>query len=203
VLFTLVVTAVALFLAAVTRRPLTELLEFHFRALPALWSGITLHLLLSLPQLEPLFAARPWPGFLPLGGASYILSLSLLVVFAWLNRRVLGVSVIGVGLLMNAAVIAGNGGQMPVDPVQLAAKGALEEEMAIQARGLWSSHAIMVEESRLAFLGDWILVRGPMGYEPILSPGDLVISAGIFVFFMVIPEHRRRPIFFSSRNRMR
>jgi hypothetical protein len=202
-MFFISATVLAVALAALSRRPLHGLLEREVRAIPILWAAVGLHLLFLVPALQPLTSSVLWPAIPQLGGLMYIASLSLLVVFAWRNRHILGVLVIGAGLLMNTVVIAGNDGQMPVDPVQLAAWGYLEEELEIQASGRWSSHTIMGDETNFWFLGDWLLAPIPFRNPVIASPGDYVIAAGILLFFMVIPEARRRRPLMMPRNQAR
>ncbi len=178
----------SLALALITRRPLWALLRRRFRLLGLLWLGAGLHVAFAIPLMSPYVAERPVPGLPPIGGLLYVGSLSVLLLFAWLNRRHLGVAVIGLGLLMNAIVIASNGGQMPIDPSQLAAKGALEETLAITNAGKWDPYVVESANTRLGFLGDWISIPRPLIGPVILSPGDLVIAAGILLFFVVIPE---------------
>jgi hypothetical protein len=183
-------TLLAVVTAALTRRPLPALLDREFRYLPVLWIGIALHILLALPLMAPLLLLTPWPGLVPAGGLLYVTSLSLLVAFSLLNLQVLGVRVIGIGLLLNVAVIAANGGQMPVQAAQLGVDTVAEELQAFSTRGVWSSHTLMDDGTLLGLLGDWIHMSTPFGHQLLLSPGDVVIVAGILLFFMVIPEAR-------------
>lgn len=185
------VALLSLAVALVARRPLGGLVGRRFRRVGVLWLAIGLHLLLVPPELAGLLASTPWAGLPPVGGSMYTASLSLLVAFVWLNRRVSGLPLIGLGLMLNTLVIALNGGQMPVDPAQLAAKGGLNELLEMEMMGQWSTFSVMGEETRLAFLGDWLPVPMPFRDPVILSPGDLLIAAGVVAFFLVIPEARR------------
>ncbi len=184
------VALIGLMLAAVTRRPLSFLLVRRFRWIGLLLMGLGLQLLMVLAASGPFLSTPTLPGFPQAGGVLYITSLGLLLVFAWLNRRGLGIAVMGVGLLMNAVVIAANGGQMPVDPGQMAAQGSLDKMVAEETAGTWTAHAQIGPATRLAFLGDSVLLRAPqpLTRSVIVSPGDLVIAAGILLFLMVIPE---------------
>lgn len=187
------VALTALILALVVRRPVARLADRRFRRAELLWLGVALHLAFVPPVLNPLLSITPLPGLPPVGGVLYVFSLSLLAVFAWLNRGVPGVLLIGLGLLMNALVIALNCGRMPVDPGLLEAKGDLEEMLAMEAAGRWSTWTIMGEDTLLSFLGDWLLVPRPIVGPGALSPGDIVIAAGVVFFFMVIPEAAESP----------
>jgi hypothetical protein len=183
------VVLIGLILAIVARRPLGTLLAQRFHRTSLLWLGIGAQLLFVPSALHPVLSASIFPGLPKIGGLLYISSLALVLGFALLNRRTVSIAVIGLGLLMNAAVIAANGGQMPVDPIQLAAQGTLDEMVAEEADGGWSVHSTMGDGTRLAFMGDWVMltVPRPVGKSVILSPGDVVIACGILMFLLVIP----------------
>ena len=184
------VVLIGLALALVTRRPLGNLLARKFDRIELLLLGLGLQLLLAPTALAPILSTSTAPGLPRVGGLLYVGSLVSLLVFAWLNRRCLGVAVMGVGLLMNTAVIAANGGQMPVSPDQMAVQGSLNKMLAEEGSGNWSPHTMMGDETRLAFLGDWVLVMvpRPVAKSVIVSPGDLVVAAGVLLFLLVIPE---------------
>lgn len=182
------VALTGLILALVSRRPLGRLLTQHFRRIALLWLGAGLHVLFVPPALNPILSTSPVPGLPPVGGMLYVASLALLLAFAWSNRHNVGIAVIGLGLLMNAAVITANGGQMPVDAGQLAAKGQLQEMVDLEQAGMWSSFAVSNEDTRLFFLGDRLLMPRPVIEPVVLSLGDFVIAAGILLFLLVIPE---------------
>lgn len=184
------VVLIGLVLALVTRRPLSTLLARRFQRMGLLLLGLGLQLLFAPAVFAPMLSAPTLPGLPRLGGLLYVASLVLLLIFAWLNRRCLGVAVMGLGLLMNAVVIAANGGQMPVDPGQLAAQGSLDKMQAEERVGGWSPHTMMGDDTRLAFLADSLLVMvpRPIAKSVIVSPGDLVVAAGILLFLLVIPE---------------
>lgn len=181
-------TGVAVVAAALARRPLLSLLDREFRYLSVLWIGVALHLLLASSSTPPLLSFTPSPSLAPIGGLLYVTSLWLLVAFSLLNMQVLGVRVIGIGLLLNTAVIALNGGQMPVHPGPLSASGIPGELQPVGDTAVWSAHTLVHDDTLAALLGDWIHVSIPFGDQMLLSPGDLVIVAGILLFFMVIPE---------------
>ena len=68
------------------------------------------------------------------------------------------------GVSANIVVIAANGGRMPV---------SLDSSYSIPAESE-GTHRIADAKTRLAFLGDWIDVRGWL-----LSPGDVCLYAAI------------------------
>ncbi len=186
------VVLIGLTLALITRRPLGRLLARKFSRMGLLFLGLALQLILSVPAFAPILSASTLPGLAKLGGLLYVGSMVSLLVFAWLNRHCLGVAVMGTGLLMNAAVIAANGGQMPVSPARMAEQGSLNWMMAQERGGAWLPHSTMGEQTRLAFLGDSLLLRAPrpLTKSVIVSPGDLVVAAGVLLFLLVIPEAR-------------
>ena len=98
-----------------------------------------------------------------------LLTTTGVAMFLLLNRHLPGTALAGIGLLMNVVVIALNGA-MPVS--QTAADIA-----GIEARldsGI--SHEKMTEHSSLSFLADWIPIPRT---HLVLSPGDLVLGAGL------------------------
>ncbi len=187
------VALIGLILALVTRRPLGNLIARRFHRLELLLVGLGVQLLLAPVALVPILSASLLPGLPRVGGLLYIASLVLLLIFTWFNRHCLGIAVMGVGLLMNAAVIAANGGQMPVDPARMAAQGSLGAMMAEQRAGNWWPHTMMGDETRLPFLGDSVLLMAPRltTKSVIISPGDVVVAAGVLLFLLVIPEAKQ------------
>jgi hypothetical protein len=184
------VVLAGLILALVTRRPLGTLLKMRFRRVQLLWLGAALHLLFIPPVLIPILSSSTLPGLPKLGGVIYVVSLCILLAFAWLNRSNPGIAVIGLGLLMNTAVIAANGGRMPVDSGQLESKGALERMAAAEASGTWTQYVVAGNGTRLGLLGDWLSLPRPVLGPVTASPGDLVIDAGALLFLLVIPGGR-------------
>lgn len=63
----------------------------------------------------------------------HLATLGLLLAVAWRNRRLPGLQLLAVGLLLNLAVIAANDGSMPLAPETLQAAGQSE---AIRGRAL-------------------------------------------------------------------
>lgn len=185
------VTLASFLLALAARRPLVRLLDLRFRLVGVLWAAIAIRLLFVPGALYPMLSSHPFPGLPPLGGLLYVLSLLMVVIFAWFNRRILGISVIGLGLLLNALVIGANGGQMPVDPKEAAAAGQLQALVEPEGRGEWSTFALMRPDTPLSLLGDRISVPMPFKEPSILSVGDFVITVGIFLFFFFVPGRER------------
>jgi len=108
----------------------------------------------------------PFLGGLAL--ASSIAGLLLVSFVALANRALPGAWLIAVGSLLNVAVISINGG-MPIDSGALAASGKPAPADAL--------HLISGPETRLAFMGDVLLV--PL-INNIYSVGDVVLAIGGF-----------------------
>lgn len=115
--------------------------------------------------------------------AILVLSQLALLGFVWANRRLAGVRIFGVGLLLNLLVIALNGGLMPLAP-ETAGLIFPEVPPAHWVTGMRpgrSKNIILPSgETRLAFLSDVVLLPAWFPWTRALSPGDLLIALGIF-----------------------
>jgi len=101
---------------------------------------------------------------------------ALLGWFVWLNRRLPGAWIIGLGGLANAIAIVANGGVMPADPGALATAG-LPAEKAGEFANSAAVHAPV-----LGWLGDVFAV--PEAFGPaanVFSAGDVLIAVGLAV----------------------
>jgi hypothetical protein len=153
------------------------------------------------------------------GGEPWIPSLyvlSMLILTAWfgLNFRLPGMAVIGLGLLLNLAAIASNGGRMPaslaaleyagmiyraVDPQQ-ATPPILEHNGVVYkitdpTQEIPANFAIATQETRFYYLADIIPV--PKGFpNPIVfSVGDVLITLGAMYFLQrVLTDERLDPV---------
>jgi hypothetical protein len=146
--------------------------------------SIGLVFLAYLPQFFafslPLTRARIPTSWIP-----YILigSQVLLFWFVWVNRRVSGFQLLGLGLLSNFLAIALNGGMMPLPPenaARLVAPGSgLEFEIG-QRVGFGKDVILPREETHLWFLGDVLMLPEWLRYPLAFSIGDILISMGAF-----------------------
>ena len=100
----------------------------------------------------------------------------LLAWFLWLNRRLPGVWIIGLGGLANAVAIVANGGVMP------AAEGALATAgLPAETPGEFANSAA-VGSPVLGWLGDVFAVPEALGpFANVFSVGDVVIAVGLAV----------------------
>lgn len=121
-----------------------------------------------------------------LGVAMVLFSFFLLLVLVWLNRSKPGMWIAGIGVLMNLAVIAANGG-MPV----LAGAAEVASGFTVTEPDLSGSfkHVLLDETSRLTFFADVIPLR-LVRIGEVISLGDIFLALGLGVFL----EHElRRP----------
>lgn len=107
----------------------------------------------------------------------------VLLVFIWINRDLVGIRILGLGLLLNLLVITLNGGLMPLAPETAQ---ALYPEIPLSvwqvgSRPGRSKNIILpFEDTRLAWLSDSILLPEWFPWTRALSPGDLFIVLGVF-----------------------
>ena len=112
--------------------------------------------------------------------ALYVASFAMVLVALWLNKRLPGVWLVLLGVLMNFAVIAGNGGSMPVDRA-LAIQAGDEKLVAMLDSPDYAGHKPATERTRLRQLGDVLplpmLIPRPRFFSP-GSIGDVLITVG-------------------------
>lgn len=155
-----------------------------------------------LRNLEGLTLTKPWlvlaalglqlVAFSPAGAAlgqptAVVLHLTSYALLAWfvvLNRRRLGVSIAGLGLVFNLVAIAANGGYMP------ASKAALELAGAAYSGDTHNNSTVIGASTHLGFLGDVFAVPAWMPAANVFSIGDLLIVVGIAV---LLAASMRRP----------
>lgn len=142
-------------------------------------SGIRVKLWWLLPVGFVLLAIA---SFVPadqheLAVALILISYLPLLAFVLLNRKLSGIWIAGIGILMNFTVIVANGG-MPV-----LAEAA---QIASQSSGdlvLGAKHVLLTAETSIPFLADVIPLPGA-----VLSLGDVFLAIGTGVFL----EHQMR-----------
>jgi hypothetical protein len=106
-------------------------------------------------------------------------SYALLAWFIAVNRRTLGIVVAGLGLGLNFAAIAANGGFMPASRSALAAAGVLYGGQTHNNSGL------IGPGTHLGFLGDVFATPAWLPAANVFSIGDVVIVAGVALLLTV------------------
>ncbi|MSP13675.1 MAG: hypothetical protein EXR62_12055 [Chloroflexi bacterium] len=118
-------------------------------------------------------------GFLPhsLVSMLYILSMVILVTAAWLNRKIPGMGLAGMGLSLNLLAIGANGGRMPVAPEALAFSGRAlplgPDSQPLNNSTLGYGATLWPLTDILATPAGWPLAN-------VFSIGDLLLAAGVF-----------------------
>ena len=117
----------------------------------------------------------------------------VLAVAVFINRRLPGMVLIGMGLFLNFAVIAANGGFMPIEPHVVEVLGHNDRVQALESgyRVYQAKDVILSrEETRLWVFSDIFVIPPPFFLSTAFSLGDILLVAGIFVLvqrFMVDP----------------
>ena len=101
---------------------------------------------------------------------SYALALLFLVA----NRKVVGISLVAVGTLLNVVAITANGGVMPASARALRVAGEL-------ARNGEFRNSTALRHPRLLFLGDVFAVPRGWPLHNVFSIGDIFIALGVAV----------------------
>ncbi len=180
--FVLMVLAIAVVASLLRGGRFSRLAQAPLRWVWLLFVGVLLQVAADiLVILEVLQATGPL--------AYGLLLSSQLVVVTWAlaNWQLPGLILVGIGLALNAAVMAANGA-MPVDPEAIAALGRDSGDLV---RG---KHVLMDDDTRLPWLAD-IWPVPPL--RSIISVGDVVLAAGLIPITHYLmtyrpPSQRRR-----------
>jgi hypothetical protein len=144
------------------------------------------HLWLAFVSFLPQFVVVFLPltrGLFPdwLAAVFLIASQFMLLIFAWVNRFMIGMLILLFGAALNLAVMAANGGFMPVSP-QTA--GHLMSEETLQdplgSRIGPKDILLLPEDTRFELLADRFLLPSWVPYKVAFSLGDVFIALGIF-----------------------
>jgi hypothetical protein len=119
-----------------------------------------------------------------------------IIVIAWVNWHEPGMAMLGVGLLLNFGVIIANGG-MPVFIEAVQAVKATAASVPIAAGDF--VHVLGSAATRLPWLADVVPLPGPSWIRAVVSPGDLLLFAGIVAFVGMAREDAdaRNPLHFG------
>ena len=126
--------------------------------------------------------------------ALFLLSHLLLLTFVWLNRRLVGIQIVGLGVLCNLAVILTNGGFMPITPetlVRINPGSTLDQWTVGFHYGSSKDVILLAQDTFLWVLSDMLVLPPPFPWPTAFSIGDLLIAAGIIVLLqgpVSVPE---------------
>ena len=130
---------------------------------------LALALVLQIGVLQ--VASDSVPG--RVAAVAHVLSYALAAGFVWRNRRIPGLSLIGIGGLANLLAIAANGGVMPASPEAYAAAG-LDTSPGF-------ANSVPFGDARLAWLGDVFHTPGWLPLANVFSIGDVLLLVGAAV----------------------
>jgi hypothetical protein len=116
---------------------------------------------------------------LPVHVPLHLLSYALAGYCVLANLRLPGIGLIGLGGLLNLVAIAANGGVMPASAGALAAAGL--------DRGAGFANSTVVDDAKVAFLGDVFALGGP--FPNVFSVGDVLLGLG--VAWLIVAVSRR------------
>ncbi|HOJ89214.1 MAG TPA: DUF5317 domain-containing protein [Pseudothermotoga sp.] len=113
---------------------------------------------------------------LPLNQRGFLMAISygLLFLILTVNRNLRGFKLMAIGSVMNAFVILLNNGRMP----------AYEPFAKALNLNLTIKHVFVEKFSARLLLGDWIPIILPWGRRFLISPGDIFIYIGVFIFLL-------------------
>lgn len=151
-----------------------------FTALAGIAGALALWRAPTLPRASWLLAVAAAPQIATILGmhipAGIVLTIGAGAVWGWMNRSVRGVLILAFGAALNMLPMLLHGA-MPISPDTL----ALVHVMAEPGTHLHATKDIVVENSVLWFLGDWIMLwlPGTADKAIIMSPGDSVMLIGL------------------------
>ena len=168
---------IALALLCVAAVPLTggrlsRIAQLDVRWGAVAWAALVLQVLITtlLPGGSPM-----------LHQALHLLSYAGAAAFIAVNRRIRGLGLLALGAASNALAIVANGGVMPASERAVRWAG-----VAVDAN---FANSAPVAHPHLLVLGDVLPVPGPWPLGNVLSVGDLLVVAGLFV----VLHHASRP----------
>ncbi len=171
----LIATVLGVLLGIVFKGKLSNLLNIR---LEKVWIVILAFVVQTLLRVLTLNGLGILSGY---GLITHCIVYGLLLVGFWFNRHYAGMCIMGLGCFSNALVMALSGGKMPVSVEALAKAQITGVEDILQA-GMDGKHVILDESTRLYFLADIINLPPVLGaFMPVVSIGDLIIAAGIFL----------------------
>jgi hypothetical protein len=181
--FFLLVFAVAMLVVPLTKGSFRRLSQLQFRHLWVLLVALIVQMLLELVDF-------PKDRIEDVGVAILLGTYVMIFGFCWINRKIKGVTLIGVGIACNVLVIALNLG-MPTT----------KELRTVDGRDVYVpieqtvKHRPETDDTKLAFLGDVMTLPGAP--NQMFSIGDILIGLGIVDLCFEasrVPRRRGQPV---------
>ena len=122
--------------------------------------------------------------------ALFLASYLLLLVFVWRNRRLAGILIVGVGVVLNLLAIVANRGFMPITTETLVEinPGSTPGQWPEGFHYGFSKDVIHArQDTKLWALSDILVVSPPFPWPMAFSVGDLVLAFGIVVLLQGSP----------------
>jgi hypothetical protein len=179
----LAVLALALAVSFILGGRLEGLGRIHVRHSYLILLALAIQILVFSAAWQASLSGSAWSSLL------YGLSLALLLAAVWVNRRVPGLALLGVGLCCNALVILSNGGHMPASLAALRQAGILAADAAFDTLQANNS-GLIGPGTALWFLGDVFAVPAAVPLANVFSVGDVLIALGgaWFIWAATRPE---------------
>jgi Family of unknown function (DUF5317) len=140
------------------------LAEMRFGWLPLLFAALLGQILITVT-----FPTAPSAVLASTHVATYVAAGWVL----WVNRRIPGIVLIAVGAALNAIPIIVNRGTLP-------ANSTAEQTAGVHASAHFANSGVLAHP-HLGFLGDTMTSPAFLPFRNVVSPGDLVILAGLTV----------------------
>ncbi|MBI3942166.1 MAG: DUF5317 domain-containing protein [Chloroflexi bacterium] len=166
----LLASPLAILLALLQGGKLARLGELQLRYPGLFIVALCLQIMLFTPFAAGLLARN-------LVSVFYIFSMFILVGTAWLNRKIPGMGLAGLGITLNLLAIIANGGRMPVDPNALAFSGHV---LSLGPDGQPLNNSTLGAHVALWPLTDILAIPAGWPLANVFSIGDVLLAAGVF-----------------------
>lgn len=106
----------------------------------------------------------------------------MLLAFVWLNRRMMGMSIMLCGVALNILVMTTNGGFMPISPQTASRLVSQSNLRAVEPGSRFGTKDILLqpEDTHFEWLADRFLPPSWFPYQVAFSLGDVFIALGAF-----------------------
>lgn len=108
-----------------------------------------------------------------------------LLIFIIRNAKNFGISIVGLGVLLNTVVIFANGGHMPTIPENLKNTSVGKSAEIIDQGVAVHNSAKMTSDTIFPWLGDIFYLPSWVPFSNVFSIGDILIAIGICVYIVM------------------